>query len=290
MKPATRWVPRGVAAGLALAALAASAQSRKIGEYKLHEQEDRGAPFAMTLGPDHTVYTLLPRRDGNWVLSEVQNWWQPKPHEIGILIEGFSARDPVSAIRQTDLFVTSDNQYLVTILTAALRVAPDDPNPTDMIVEVVRLRDFEVLTTSHMRGLGLRGDLAGGFDRSGQLLVSSSIAGGDSAPAPWVTWFAVSLPAVKAQLQCSYQAAADPKDAQPMEAACADWAKKEGYASAADLGRAVWAPTFPPAPPAPPGVSISSKDRFQIATVTVDSKPLTLVVINGVDLQVYSGP
>lgn len=292
MKPAGEWIRKTVVAGLALAALAAGAQARKIGEYKLHEQEDRGAPFAMTLGPDQTVYTLIPRHDGNWVLSEVQNWWQPKPHEIGILVEGFSAKDPVTSMRQMDLGVTPDGKYLVTILSAGMRAAADDPYPADMIVEVVRLGDFAVVMTDHMRSLGIRGNLQGGFDRGGQLLVNSALVGGEAGSAPYVTWFGVSVPEVKAQLECSYQAAADAKDMQPMEAGCAEFAKKEGYGSAADLAGAVWSRATPAAAavPAPPGVAISSKDRWQARTVTVDGKPVTLLVINGIDLEVYAAP
>jgi hypothetical protein len=37
-------------------------------------------------------------------------------------------------------------------------------------------------------------------------------------------------------------------------------------------------------------VSVAPKDRWQAATVTVDGKALTLVVINGVQLQVYGQP
>jgi hypothetical protein len=242
----------------------------------------------MTLGPDHTVYTILPRRDGNWILSEVQNWWQEKPHEIGIVVEGFGARDEVSTPGQMDLAVTPDGRFLVTILTASLRVAANDPYPMDMIVEVVRLDNFAVVQTQHMRSLGLRGNLAGGMDRAGHLLVSSSVPGGgeDAPSAPYVSWFQVSLPEVKPQLECSYQAAADAKETQPIEEACADFAKKDGYASAAELMAQVWPQTKPAE--APPGVAIAAKDRFDARTVTVDGKPLTLVVINGVEVQVYA--
>ena len=279
---------------LALSVLAAGAQARKIREYKLHEQEDRGAPFGMTVGPDHTVYTLLPRRDGNWVLSRVKGWWQEKPDEMGILVEGFSARDPVSGFDQMDLAVTPDGKYVVTMLTAAMRVAADDPYPMDMIVEVVRLDGFEVMITQHMRSLGMRGMLRGGMDREGKLLVRSEMAGGDDngSPAPYVTWFAVTVPDVKAQLECSYQAAADAKDTQPMEAACGEFARKDGYGSAAELAKDAWpeanskdagAPGSAP----PSGAPISKKDSFRSAGITIDGQPLTLVVLNGVELQVY---
>lgn len=271
---------------MAFAALAAGAQARKVHEYKLHEQEDRGAPFGLTLGPDHTAYTLIPRRDGNWVLSEVQNWWQDKPHEIGILVPGFSQHDAVSDLRQMDLAVTPDNKYIVAILSAGMRVANDDPYPTDMMVEVTRLDNFEMVTADHMRSLGMRGDLRAGMDRASQLLVRSQMAGGGDA-GPYVTWFAVSVPEVKARLLCSYQTSADAKDAQPMEQACAEFAGKDGYASAAELSSAVWGAP-PPAPVAPPGVTFPPKDRFDARSVTIDGKPLTLVVINGVTLQGYA--
>lgn len=290
-----RWRWRnGACAGLALlaalafGALASQAQARKIHEYKLHEQEDRGTPFGMTLGPDHTVYTILPRRDGNWILSEVQNWWQEKPHEIGIVVEGFAARDEVSSPGQMDLAVTPDGRFLVAILTANLRVAASDPYPMDMIAEVVRLDNFTVVQTQHMRSLGLRGNLIGGMDGVGHLVVSSSVPGGgnDAPLAPYVSWFQVSVPEMKPQLVCSYQAGTDAKDMEPVEAGCADFAKKDGYASAADLIAQVWPQTKPAE--APPGVAIAAKDRFDARTVTVDGKPLTLVVINGVQVQVYA--
>ncbi|HEY6446766.1 MAG TPA: hypothetical protein VIY53_09925 [Acidobacteriaceae bacterium] len=294
MKDARRGTRKGAGTGLGLlfaltfSAVAAEAQTRKIHEYKLHEQEDRGAPFGMAVGPDHTVYTILPRRDGNWILSEVQGWWQEKPHEIGIVVEGIAARDEVSAPGQMDLAVTPDGRFLVTILTAGLRVGANDPYPMEMIVEVVRLDNFTVVQTQHMRGLGLRGNLAGGLDGAGHLLVSSSLPGGgdDATSAPYVSWLEVSLPEMKPQLECSYQAGADAKDPQPMEEACADFAKKDGYASAAELIAQVWPQTK--AAEAPPGVAIAAKDRFDARTVTVDGKALTVVVINGVEVQVYA--
>lgn len=277
----------GFRAGLAFALAAAAvagAQARKIHEYRLHEQEDRGAQFAMTLGPDHTVYTLIPRRDGNWILSEVKDWWQDKPTELGIAVQGFTARDPVGNRDQMDLAVTPDGQYLVTILSADLRVAPDDPYPTDLLVEFVRLSDFSVVNTEHMRALGMRGHLHGGLDRAGHLLVRSEItpqSGGSSAP--FDTVFAVTVPEMKPQLVCSYEAG----DSPGMESSCGDFAKKEGYTSAADLAQALWSAA--PAPPqALPGVSLSARDRWQSANVSVNGKPLTLVVVNGVNLEVLS--
>jgi hypothetical protein len=63
----------GVALSLALACVA-GAEQHKIHEYKLHEPLDQGAPFALLVGPDHAAYTLIPRRDGNWILSQVQQW------------------------------------------------------------------------------------------------------------------------------------------------------------------------------------------------------------------------
>lgn len=277
----------GLRAGLAfcLAVGVAGAQVRKIHEYRLHEQEDRGARFAMTVGPDHTVYTLIPRRDGNWILSEVKNWWQDKPTELGIAVQGFSARDPVGSWDQMDLAVTPDGQYLVTILSADLRVAPDDPYPTDLLVEVVRLSDFSVVDTEHMRALGMRGHMRGGLDRTGHLLVRSEITPqGGSNSAPFDTVFAVTVPEMKPQLVCSYESG----DAAGMESSCGDFAKKEGYGSAAELAQAIWRTA--PAPPQalPAGLSLAAKDRWQSTNVTVDGKPLTLVVVNGVNLQVFA--
>ncbi|HLJ78269.1 MAG TPA: hypothetical protein VKT75_12685 [Acidobacteriaceae bacterium] len=266
---------------------AAGAQTRKVHEYRLHEQEERGAPFGMTLGPDHTLYTLIPRRDGNWILSEVKNWWQDKPTEQGIPVEGFSTREPVASLGQMDLAITPDGQYLVTMISADLRVAADDPYPTDLIVEFVHLADFTVEDTEHMRGLGMRGRLHGGLDRAGHLLVRSEIApqGGDNG-APFVTWFAVGVPEMKAQLVCSYESG----DASGMESSCGDFAKKEGYASAAELMAALWPVPPPSAPPLPDGVSLPPKDRWHAASATVDGKPLSLVVVNGVQLSVYAQP
>jgi hypothetical protein len=281
--------------GMALAALAAGAQARKIHEYRLHEPEDRGSPFAMTVGPDHTLYTLVPRHDGNWVLSEVQGWWLDHPDEHGILVEGFSSRDPVAAPGQMDLAVTPDGKFLVAVLSASMRVAADDPYPVDMIVEVTRLDHFEVMNTEHLRGLGIRGNLQAALDRTGHLLVSSSVPAADEngAQAPYVTWFRLTPPELKADLLCSYQAPADAKNAQPIEDACSGPARTEGYASAAEIlalfpqKSAPGSPSAPPPPP-PSGVSVSSKDRFQAATVTIDGKPLTVVVLNGIDVQVYA--
>ena len=277
----------GFRAGLVfvLAAAVAGAQARKIHEYRLHEQEDRGTQFAMTVGPDHTVYTLIPRRDGNWILSKVKDWWQDKPTELGIAVQGFSARDPVGSLDQMDLAVTPDGQYLVTIVSADLRVSPDDLYPTDLLVEVVRLSDFGVVDTEHMRALGMRGHMRGGLDRAGHLLVRSQImpqGGGSSAP--FDTVFAVTVPEMKPQLVCSYESG----DAAGMESSCGDFAKKEGYASAAELAQSVWRTA--PAPPQtlPAGLSLPAKDRWQSASVTLDGKPLTLVVINGVNLEVFA--
>lgn len=275
-----------VAVALALGALGARAQAHRVYEYRLHEQEERGAPFGMTVGPDRTLYTIIPRRDGNWVLSRVKDWWQAKPDELGILVEGFSKNQPVADFGPMRLAVTPDGQNLVVILSAEMRVAADDPYPTDMIVEVVRLQDFTVVDTEHMRGMGIRGRLRGGLDRAGHLVVRSEIPSAEAGGSPFTTWFAVSVPQVKAQLVCSYQGGDQPG----MESSCGDFAKKEGYGSASELASAVW-PAPPTAPLAvPAGVSVAAKDRWQTATVTVQSKPLTLVVINGVQLQVYGQP
>jgi hypothetical protein len=291
MKDVRRWARNAAGAALVVSALAAGAQARKIHEYRLHEQEDRGAPFGMTVGPDQTVYTLLPRRDGNWVLSRVKSWWQEKPDEVGVLVEGFSARDAVSGFRQMDVAVTPDGKYVTTILAAGLRAAPDDPYPTDMLVQVFAPDRLDRVASEHMRGLGIRGDLEGGMDRSGQLLVNAAMAGtdADGKTSPYMTWFAVSIPQLKAKLECSYQAAADAKDVEAMEAACGDFAKAEGYASAQELQRAVWGSDNPaPAGAAPPGIAIAPKDRFQVRQVTAEGTALTLVVVNGVTLQAYA--
>lgn len=284
MHPAKLILPAALALCLAGSA-PAGAQSHKIREYRLHEQEDRGAPFAMTVGPDNTLYTLIPRRDGNWILSEVKNWWQEKPAELGIPVEGFAAREPVTSWDQMQLAVTPDGQFLIAILSADLRVLPDDPYPTDTIVEFIRLADFNVLETEHMRALGMRGRLYGGIDRTGHLLIRSEIGspgGGNSAP--FDTWFAVSVPEMKAQLVCSFNSG----DTPGMESSCSDFAKKEGYPSSVDLARSVWPPPPATPPPLPAGLTIPPKDRWQTAMVTIDGKPATLVVVNGVNLQVFA--
>jgi hypothetical protein len=280
-----------VSAGLALCALAAAAQTRRIREYRLHESEDKGVPFTMTLGPDNTLYTLVPRRDGNWILSRAQRWWLDRPDELGIVVEGFSARDPIASLGQMDLAVTPDGKYLVTLLSAPMRVALDDAYPMDMIVELVRLDSFQAIDTEHMRSLGIRGNLRGALDRAGHLLVDSSIppSGPDAASTPWVTWFRVSVPGLKPELMCSYQASADPKDPKPLEDACSAFARSEGYASATELAASLPRAEPPGNPAQPPaGVAIPPKERFQFQTVTIDGKPLTLVVVNGVELQVYA--
>lgn len=283
MHPARYGIQAGVALGLALTTLGAGAQARKISEYRLHEQADRGAPFGMTLGPDHTLYTIIPRRDGNWVLSEVKNWWQSKPEEVGILVEGFSNREPVADFGPMTLAVTPDGQTLVSVLSANMRVGPDDPYPTEMVVELIRLQDFAVLDTEHMRSLGMRGHLSGGLDRTGHLLIRSEIAAASGSP-PFVTWFSLTVPEMKAQLVCSYQGS----DPQSAESSCSDFARKEGYASAAELAARVW-PVPPQNPtPLPGGVSVAPKDRWQSANVTIDGKPLTLVVVNGVNVEVFA--
>jgi hypothetical protein len=284
-----RAVRIAIFAGFALAASAAAAQPHHLRDYRLHESEDKNAPFAMTLGPDNSLYTLIPRRDGNWVLSRVQRWWLDHPDELGILVEGFSARDPIAALGQMNLALTPDGKYLVAVLSAPLRVAPDDPYPMDMIVEVVRLDTFQTIDTEHVRGLGIRGNLLGAFDRAGNLLVDSAIPSTDpSAATPWVTWFRLAVPSLKPELMCSYQAPADPKDAKPIDDACAAFAKSEGYASAAEVAAALPRPV-PPANPAqpPPGIDIPPKVHFQVQAATVDGRIMTLVVIDGVDVRVY---
>jgi hypothetical protein len=276
---------------LALWVLAAGAQTRKIHEYRLHEAEDKSAPFAMTVGPDNTLYTLLPRRDGNWVLSRVDRWWLDHPGELGILIEGFSAHDPVASFGQMSLAVTPDGKYLVALISSALRAAPDEAYPMDMIVEVVRLDNFQAIDTEHMRSLGIRGNLVGALDGAGHLLVDSSIpaSGAEAGATPYVTWFRVGLPTLKPELMCSYAAPADAKDTKPMEDACAAFAKAEGYASAAEIAASLPRAAPPENPPqAPAGIAISPKEHYQAQTVTVDGKPLTLVVVGGVDVQVYA--
>lgn len=269
--------------------MALPAQSRKIHEYRLHEQEDKNAgPFAMLVGPDNTLYTLIARRDGNWVLSRVRGWWLDRPEEVGILVEGFSARDPVASLGQMDLALTPDGKYIVVLLSAALRTANDDPYPMEMLVDVVRLDTFQSTDTEHMRSLGIRGQLLAAFDRAGHLLVDSSIPPTGSETAPYVTWFVVGVPGLKAQLMCSYQPT-DGKDVKAAEDACGAFAKAEGYASAADVA-AAFPQAAPPGNPAqaPPGVAISPKDHFQFKAVTVEGKAVTLVVVNGVDVQVYA--
>lgn len=287
----TCWARRlrcAVFLGLGLGALSLSAQSQKIREYRLHEQEEKNAPFAMLVGPDNTLYTLITRRDGNWVLSRVERWWLDRPDEIGILVEGFSAHDAVASLGQMDLALTPDGKYIVVLLSAPLRTAPDDPYPMEMIVDVVRLDTFQSIDTDHMRSLGIRGNLLATIDRAGHLLVHSSIPPTGSETAPFITWFQVSVPSLKAQLMCSYQpVGAD--DGKSAEDACGAFAKTEGYASAAELAASL-PQAAPPANPAqpPPGVTISPKDHYQFRTVTVDGRPITLFVVNGIDVQAYA--
>ncbi|MGC2620109.1 MAG: hypothetical protein WA414_13780 [Acidobacteriaceae bacterium] len=286
-----KWrIPAACAVALSLAfASLALAEQRKVHEYKLHEPTDQGAPFALLIGPDHAAYTLVPRRDGNWILSQVQQWWQEKPVEVGILVEGFSNHDSVSAPGQMDLAITPDGKFLVTILSAGIRVPTGDPYPMDMIVEVVRLDTFEVVNTEHMRSLGLRGMMTGFLDHDGQLVVRSAVAPDDPAQgtAPYITWFRMSVPELKPELMCSFQSSA-PANPQDVENACGSFAKREGAVSAQAFDQAWQHPAAPPAPVAPDGVAFSPKDRFQSTTVTIDGKPLTLVVVNGIDLQVYA--
>jgi hypothetical protein len=278
----------GLGLALLLSALPAGPQQRKVHEYKLHEIEDRGAPFTVMLGPDHTVYILQPRRDGNWILSEVHGWWQDKPVERGILVEGFSARDAINTMNQMDMALTPDGRYVLTILSASLRVAPDDPYPMDMIVELVPLDSFEVATTEHMRSLGMRGNLRAVLDPAGQLLVSSTVppSGPGAEDAPYFTWFRVSVPEMKAQLMCSFQGA---KEAQTAEAACDSSVPQTGFASLTDLDKAFQLIDQPEPPvPTPPEVAVTPKDRVHTLAATVDGKALTLVVVNAVDLQVFA--
>jgi hypothetical protein len=276
--------------GLALGSLAAAAQPRRLHDYRLHEQEDKNAPFAMTLGPDNALYTLIPRRDGNWVFSRVQRWWLDHPDELGILVEGFSAHDPIASLGQMDLALTPDNKFALILLSAPLRAPADNAYPMDMIVEIVRLDTFQAIDTEHLRSLGIRGNLLAAFDRAGHLLIDSSMPppASDVAAGPYVTWFRLAVPGLKPELMCSYQAAADPKESNPLENACAVFAKTEGYTSAADLAASLPRPIPPANPLQPPaGISIPPKVHFQTQTVTIDGKPLTLVVLNGVDLEVY---
>ncbi|HEX4004771.1 MAG TPA: hypothetical protein VHX60_01225 [Acidobacteriaceae bacterium] len=275
---------------LLLSAFPALAQQRKVREYKLHEPEDRGAPFSLMLGPDHTAYILQPRRDGNWILSEVRGWWQDHPSERGIAVEGFSARDAVNTIHQMDIALTPDGRDLLTILSATLRVAPDDPNPMEMLVELIPLDSFQVTATQHMRSLGMRGNLRAVLDPAGQLLVSSAVPPAEptAGDAPYVTWFQVALPDMKAHLMCSFQAsaqgAADPKDEQ---AACGASLSQTGYAALPDIDKALQL-AQPPEPPTPPAVEVTAKDRVHTAAAAIDGKAFTLVVVNGVILQIFS--
>jgi len=273
---------------MGLGAMALSAQSRRIHEYHLHEQEEKNAPFAMLVGPDNTLYTLITRKDGNWVLSRVRGWWMDHPDEVGILVEGFSAHDPIASVGQMDLALTPDGKYIVALLSAPLRVANDDPYPMEMLVDVVRLDTFQSTDTEHMRSLGIRGNLRAEFDRAGHLLVDSSIAPTDASAAPYVTWFQIAVPGLKAQLMCSYQPA-DAKDVKSAEDACGAFAKAEGYASAEEVVASL-PQAAPPANPAqpPPGVAISSKDHFQFQAVNVGGQAMTLVVVDGIDVQAYA--
>jgi hypothetical protein len=277
-----------VALSLGLASLAGGEQ-HKIHEYKLHEPLDQGAPFAMLVGPDHTAYTLIPRRDGNWILSQVQQWWEEKPVEVGILVEGFSSHDAVAAAPQMNLAITPDGKYLVTTLSAAMRVAPGDAYPVDVIVEVVRLDTFTVVNTEHMRSLGLRGMMNSFLDHDGKLVVRSAVAPEQPAAGatPYITWFRLSVPDLKAEVMCSFQWP-DAANAAEMETACGAFAKTEGAASAEEFDRATQHVAPPPAAVAPDNFIYSPKDRFQTTPVTIDGKLLTLVVLNGIDLQVFA--
>jgi hypothetical protein len=277
-----------VVLSLGLASLAV-AEQHKVHEYKLHEPLDQGAPFALLVGPDHAAYTLIPRRDGNWILSQVQQWWQEKPVEVGILVEGFSSHDAVAAAPQMNLAITPDGKYLVTTLSAPMRVAPGDPYPMDMIVEVIRLDTFAVVNTEHMRSLGLRGLMTGFLDHDGKLVVRSAVAPEQptAGATPYITWFRISVPELKPELMCSFQWP-DAANSPEMETACGAFAKTEGAASAEEFDRASQHAVPPAAPVAPDGLVYSPKDRFQTATFTSDGKPITLVVLNGIDLQVFA--
>jgi hypothetical protein len=181
------------------------------------------------------------------------------------------------------LAVTPDARTLVSVLSAEMQVPANDPYPTEMVAEAVRLQDFSVVNTQRMRGLGMRGHLEGGLDRDGHVLVRSQIASPGGSGSEFGTWFSLTVPQLKAQLVCSYEGG----DQRAIESACGDFVKKEGYVSATDLAAAVWPAAPAAAPTLPAGVSVGAKDHWQAADVTIDGKPLTVVVINGVQVQVY---
>jgi hypothetical protein len=158
----------------------------------------------------------------------------------------------------------------------------------DMIVEVVRLSDFQVAETQHLRGLGIRGHLLGALDQKGEVLVNSSVPTTDESgtAGAYITWFRLTPPALKADLLCSYEPAADAKNLQPLEDACSPAARSEGYASAAEITALFPQKSPPPSPP--PGITISAKDTFATANVTVENKPVTLLVLNGTEVDVYA--
>jgi hypothetical protein len=204
-------------------------------------------------------------------------------------VEGFSSHDAVAAAPQMNLAITPDGKYLVTTLSAPMRVAPGDPYPMDMIVEVVRLDTFAVVNTEHTRSLGLRGLMTSFLDHDGKLVVRSAVAPEQptAGATPYITWFRISVPDLKPELMCSFQWP-DAANSQEMETACGAFAKTEGATSAQEFDRTTQHVAPPQAPVAPDNFTYSPKDRIQTTTVTIDRKPLTLVVLNGIDLQVFA--
>jgi len=127
------------------------------------------------------------------------------------------------------------------------------------------------------------------LDHDGKLVVRSAVAPEQptAGATPYITWFRISVPDLKPELMCSFQWP-DAANSQEMETACGAFAKTEGATSAQEFDRTTQHVAPPQAPVAPDNFTYSPKDRIQTTTVTIDRKPLTLVVLNGIDLQVFA--
>jgi hypothetical protein len=118
---------------------------REIREYKTHEPSDRYVRFAMTVTPQGDVLSLVPKKNGAWRLTRIQNW-DKKPTDQTINVPGpaLVADTPLARV-SAQLLATRDGRFAISIGTSYIGAG-------ETYLAVVDLHRFELLKKERQSG------------------------------------------------------------------------------------------------------------------------------------------
>lgn len=156
----------GLTSGIVLTT-ALRAEVSEIREYKTHEPSDRYVRFAMTVTPQGDVLSLVPKKDGGWRLTRIQNW-DKKPTDQTINVPGpaLVADTPLARV-SAQLLATRDGRFAIGIGTSYIGAG-------ETYLAVVDLHRFELLKTEQQSGS------ASYYSNSMNRLIAATIDYGDN--------------------------------------------------------------------------------------------------------------